>query len=198
MRARSRRMRLDHEAHRGAIALGSRTGGTVEDSVDRVLAQWRAERPDLDPSPMGVIGRVSRAARLLERPLRETFAAHDLQAGEFDILATLRRSGPPYQLTPGRLVGTTMVTSGAITNRLDHLVAKGLVTRETDPDHRRSVLITLTDRGRAVVDEAVVDHLATEEQLLSGLSAEQRAQLADLLRVLLLHLGDGAEEAGAT
>jgi DNA-binding MarR family transcriptional regulator len=166
----------------------------MEDAVDRVLAQWRTERPDLDPSPMGVIGRISRAARLLERHLGETFAAHDLQAGEFDILATLRRSGPPYQLTPGRLVGSTMVTSGAITNRLDHLVAKELVTRETDPSHRRRVLITLTARGREVVDQAVQEHLAREEELLADLDAASRERLGDLLRSLLVGLGDVPED----
>lgn len=168
----------------------------VEDGVDRVLAQWHAERPELDVSPMGVIGRISRASLLLGRELSEQFARHQLHRGEFDILATLLRSGPPYQLTPGALVGSTMVTSGAITNRLDRLVAKGLVTRETDPTNRRSVLITLTDRGHTVVDAALLGHVERETELLAHLSDDERAQLADLLRRLLVGLGDTPGDGG--
>lgn len=160
------------------------------DAVDRVLAQWRTERPDLDPAPMGVVGRISRASRLLERGLAEEFAAHGLQPGEFDLLATLRRSGPPHRLTPGQLVGSAMVTSGAITNRLDRLVAKDLVTRATDPNNRRSVLITLTPAGLRLVDEVVVHHLARERRLLAPLDDADQRQLADLLRRLLEGLGD--------
>lgn len=162
----------------------------MEDNVDRLLEQWRTERPDIDPAPMGVVGRISRASRLLERELREHFAAHDLQPYEFDILATLRRAGSPYRLTPGALIETSMVTSGAITNRIDRLAAKGLLTRETDPDNRRSVLITLTDRGRELVDEVVASHVANELRLLEPLSPREQEQLAELLRKLLLGLGD--------
>lgn len=165
----------------------------MADHVDRVLEQWRAERPDLDVAPMGVVGRISRAARSLEREIRGAFDLHGLQPGEFDILATLRRSGAPYQLTPGGLVATSMVTSGAITNRVDRLEAKGLVTRETDPTNRRSVLITLTDRGRSLVDEVVVDHLANERRLLAPLTEREQDQLAALLRKLLTGLGDAPD-----
>jgi DNA-binding MarR family transcriptional regulator len=163
----------------------------VPDAVDRVLEQWRTVRPDLDPAPMAVFGRLSRAAHLLDKELSANFACHGLQRGEFDILATLRRSGPPYRLTPGDLGANTMVTSGAITHRVDRLVAKGLVSRETDPDNRRSVLITLTGAGRALVDETVVTHLALEERLLAPLGAADRDRLAALLRALLAGLGDG-------
>ncbi|WP_052668781.1 MarR family winged helix-turn-helix transcriptional regulator [Nitriliruptor alkaliphilus] len=166
------------------------------DAVDRIVAQWRTERPDIDPSPMDVVGRISRAARLLGEGLDEVFAEHGLQRGEFDILATLRRAGAPYRLTPGGLVGSTMVTSGAITNRVDRLVAKGLVSRETDPNNRRSVLITLTEQGRELVDAAVEDHVVNEQRLLAPLDASERGQLADLLRRLLVGLGDVPDEPG--
>lgn len=160
------------------------------DNVDRVLEQWRAERPDLDASPMGIVGRIQRASRLLERGLSEHFARHELQLWEFDILATLRRSGPPYRLTAGALSDSSMVTSGAITNRIDRLVAKSLVTRETDPGNRRSVVITLTERGWTLIDKVLTYHVANEENLLLSLSADEQQQLAALLRTLLIGLGD--------
>jgi DNA-binding MarR family transcriptional regulator len=162
----------------------------VKDRVDRYLEQWRAVRPDLDAAPMGVVGRLSRASQLLDRELRSFFTANELQPGEFDILATLRRSGEPYRLTPGALVGTAMVTSGAITNRLDHLVAKGYVTRETDPANRRSVLITLTEAGREKVDSVVAGHLENERRLLDALTPAEQDRLAGLLRKLLVGRGD--------
>ncbi|MGX2993682.1 MarR family winged helix-turn-helix transcriptional regulator [Streptomyces sp. JNUCC 64] len=160
------------------------------DNVDRVLAQWRAERPDLDAAPMGVIGRIQRASRLLERVLSDQFATHGLQLGEFDILATLLRSGPPYRLTAGALSEASMITSGAMTNRLNRLVAKELVTRETDPDNRRSLLVTLTPEGHRLAGTALTGHLATEEELLDHLDGEERELLAGLLRKLLTGLGD--------
>jgi DNA-binding MarR family transcriptional regulator len=154
------------------------------DAVDVILEQWRAERPDLDPGPMGVFGRLSRASRQLDRRLQENFARFDLQHWEFDVLATLRRSGAPYRLTAGGLVASSMVTSGAITNRIDRLVARGLVDRQVDPANRRSVLVTLTAAGLALVDEAVTAHVRHEESLLAGLSADDRTQLIGLLRTL--------------
>lgn len=162
----------------------------MDDNVDRRLEQWRAERPDLDPSPMGVVARIQRACRLIDRELRDHFATHDLQLWEFDVLATLRRSGPPYRLTAGALVEASMVTSGAITNRIDRLLARGWVIRETDPANRRSVLITLTGSGRELVDEVVVSHLDLETKLLATLSAGDQDRLAALLRKLLIGLGD--------
>jgi DNA-binding MarR family transcriptional regulator len=162
----------------------------TDDKVDHYLEQWRTERPDLDPAPMGVLGRLSRASQLLDRELRMFFADHGLHPGEFDILATLRRAGAPYRLSAGALTDAAMVTSGAITNRIDRLVAKGYVGRETDPQNRRSVLITLTDEGRALVDAVVGAHLENERRLLAPLTAGQQDQLATLLRRLLVGLGD--------
>ncbi|MGW5053753.1 MarR family winged helix-turn-helix transcriptional regulator [Actinokineospora sp. NPDC004072] len=160
------------------------------DHVDRVLRQWAAERPDLAAEPMGVVGRIQRASRLLERGLTENFARHGLQLWEFDILGTLRRSGPPYRLTAGALSASSMVTSGAITNRIDRLVARGLVTRETDPDNRRTVVITLTESGWTAVENVLDAHVAHEDEALSCLTADERRQLAALLRTLLIGLGD--------
>lgn len=162
----------------------------MKDNVDWRIAQWRSERPDIDPTPMGVVARIQRASRLLERGLSENFAAHDLQLWEFDVLGTLRRSGAPYQLTAGQLLESAMVTSGAITNRIDRLVARGLVTREVDPSSRRRVLITLTERGLALIDPVVDDHVAFEEKLLQKLTGPERDQLSVLLRKLLTSLGD--------
>jgi DNA-binding MarR family transcriptional regulator len=164
----------------------------MRDRVDEVLSQWAAERPDLDASPMGVVGRLSRAARLVERGVNEVLEQHGLAPGEFDLLATLRRTGAPFQLTPGALVASSMVTSGAVTARLDRLVDKGLVTREVDPENRRSVIVTLTRPGRRLVDRVVELHVANEDRLLAPLSARDRERLAGLLRTLLVGLGDTA------
>lgn len=166
------------------------------DHVDRVLQQWQAERPDLDASPMGIVGRIQRASRLLQRGLGENFARSGLEQWEFDVLATLRRSGPPYQLTAGALSRSSMVTSGAITNRVDRLADRGLLTREIDPDNRRSVVITLTESGWELVERVLVDHLAYEEQLLASLSPRQRQQLEGLLRTLLIGLDDAPPAGG--
>lgn len=160
------------------------------DRVTDFLEQWRRERPDLDTSPMGVVGRLSRAEQLVSRELRSYFATHDLEPGEFDVLATLRRSGPPYTLTPGGLASSSMVTAAAVTNRLNRLERKGLVRRETDPDNRRTVLVTLTDEGRTLVDRVVAGHLDNEQRLLAPLSEKERAQLARLLARLLEGHGD--------
>jgi DNA-binding MarR family transcriptional regulator len=160
------------------------------DHVDDILAQWRRERPDLDPAPMGVIGRISRAARRLDRALDTTFSAFELNGGEFDVLATLRRSGPPYRLTPTRLFTDLMLSSGAMTNRLDRLERAGLIARTPDPSDRRGTLVGLTPRGLELVDAAVTAHLANEERLLDGLSSAEREQLAGLLRKLLRSLAE--------
>jgi DNA-binding MarR family transcriptional regulator len=162
----------------------------ADDGVDAILRQWALVRPDLDASPMGVVGRVSRAARFLERELTPVFAAHGLQPGEFDILATLRRVSAPEGMGAGSLASSAMVTSGAITNRIDRLVAKHLVTREVDPANRRAVRIALTPSGRRLVDTVVVEHAANEKRLLSVLDDDQQRQLAALLRQLLVGMGD--------
>ena len=161
----------------------------MEDALDLILEQWARERPDLDCSPMGVIGRVSQLHREVYLAQRATFARHGLDAPSFDVLAALRRAGAPYQLTPTALMRTGLVTSGAITQRLDRLEQKGLITRERSEADGRAVVVTLTDAGWKALEEALPDHLDTERRLLAGLSAPERDQLADLLRRLLVSLG---------
>ncbi|SNR79665.1 MarR family winged helix-turn-helix transcriptional regulator [Actinomadura mexicana] len=162
----------------------------MADAVDAILAQWGRERPDLDVSAMGVVGRISRAQSLLGRELKEFFAARGLESWEFDVLATLRRHGAPYELTAGALLRAAMVTSGAITNRIDRMEAKGLVERVRDTGDRRSVRIRLAPRGLEIVDELVGLHVANEERLLAALSPAERGRLAAALRTLLESLGD--------
>ncbi|MEU2258384.1 MarR family transcriptional regulator [Nocardia xishanensis] len=162
----------------------------MTDHVDRVLAQWQDQRPDLDVSPMAVLGRLSRLSLLVGAELRKTFAAHGLDAASFDVLATLRRTDPPHRLTPTELTRSAMVTSGAITQRLDRLEERGLVTRSPDDRDGRGVQVTLTDAGRKLVDAALPDHVSTEHRLLEPLSATQRQRLAATLRILLESLGD--------
>ncbi|MBV9379458.1 MAG: MarR family transcriptional regulator [Streptosporangiaceae bacterium] len=160
-------------------------GTPLRDEVDGLVAAWQAQRPDLDVTPLHVLSRVSRLAKHLDIARRSAFAAHGLQAWEFDVLSALRRHGPPFQLTPGALLRATLVTSGTMTNRIDRLAEAGLVRREPDPRDRRGVLVTLTGKGRASVDAALSDLLRSEHALLAGLDAGQRQRLADLLRALL-------------
>jgi len=162
----------------------------VADHVDRVLEQWGAQRPDLDVSPMAVIGRLSRLSRLISTELRRTFSAHGLDPASFDVLATLRRSGPQHRLTPTELMRAAMVTSGAITQRLDHLQARGLVTRTPSQSDGRGIDVALTDDGRALIDQALPDHLDTENRVLAALTTTERDAFADTLRSLLESLGD--------
>ena len=158
------------------------------DGVDAILDQWRRERPDLDTSPIGVIGRISRLSREIERRLEPVYAASGLEPGWYDVLATLRRAGPPYRLRPTDFAATLMLTSSGTTKRLDRLEAAGYITREPDPSDRRGVLIALTPQGSSVVDKASVNHMANERHILSGLTAAEQRQLADLLRKLNLTL----------
>ncbi|MEW2166603.1 MarR family transcriptional regulator [Streptomyces sp. NPDC007084] len=160
------------------------------DAVDDFLAHWAEVRPDLDVSPMGPVGRLSRSSRLVERGIKDYFASVGMEPWEFDVLATLRRIGPPYTLTPKDLVATTMVGSPAVTNRVDRLVARNFVTRQTDPENRRRLLISLTAEGLALVDNVVEGHVARERELLSGLSEKELEQFNGLLRKLLLSLDD--------
>src|SRR5215475_193823 len=163
--------------------MGQRADET--DEVDELVAQWQAQRPDLEVGPMHVLSRVSRLARHLDIARRSAFASHDLESWEFDVLSALRRAGPPFQLTPGALLRATLVTSGTMTNRIDRLAAAGLVRREPDPRDRRGVLVTLSEQGRDAVDAALTDLLDREQGLLAGLDRSQRATLAALLRALL-------------
>lgn len=168
----------------------------MPDKVDAILQQWARERPDLDVSSMALLGRLARVRRITAGAMFDNYRKHGLKDGEFDLLATLRRSGTPYALTPGQLVETSMVTSGAITNRLDRLEARGLVTRETDPANRRSVIVTLTDEGKRVIDAAVTDHVAVQHALLAPLSDRDRQQLTRLLTRWLADLGDLEQSSG--
>jgi DNA-binding MarR family transcriptional regulator len=151
------------------------------DHVGRIIAQWAVHRPDLDVSPMGLIGRLHRLAARLNEELRPVFAAAGLGDGDFDVLAALRRHGPPHELTPGELGATTMVTSGAITKRIDRLERAGLVTRTVSAADARSRRVGLTAEGRRLVDDLVERHVANEHRLVAGLSAAEREQLAGLL-----------------
>src|SRR5215218_1038987 len=161
---------------------------TERDGVDAIVAQWRTERPDLDPSPIGIVGRVSRLARELEARLEPVYQAHGLESGWHDVLATLRRSGPDHRLRPTDLTDATMLTSSGTTKRLDKLEQAGLIRRERDPDDRRGTLIALTEAGRALIDSVTAAHLANERRLLAALDATEQRELADLLRKLQLGL----------
>jgi DNA-binding MarR family transcriptional regulator len=162
------------------------------DHVHTVLEQWRREMPVLDRSPMGVVGRISRLAQLLQQELERVFERHGLNGGEFDVLAALRRAGPPYRLTPTELSNALIVSSGGMTKRLTALEGRRLIRREPDPRDGRSTQVTLTSAGKRLVETVVPEHVANETSLLSGLTARQRAELAKLLEALALSLGDEA------
>lgn len=157
------------------------------DPVDTILEQWRRERPDLDASPMGVIGRLSRLAQHLDNAIQDELAPLGVTPGEFDVLATLRRAGEPYQLNPTTLYQALMLSSGAMTNRLDRLEQAGYVKRLPDPQDRRGTLVQLTEEGMQFIDHAVQVHLQNEQRLIAALSVEQREQLKDILRQWMLH-----------
>lgn len=164
----------------------------VRDEVDGLVAAWRRERPDLDVGPMEVLSRVTRLAHYLDRQRRTAFSRHQLESWEFDVLAALRRSGEPYQLSPGQLLRETMVTSGTMTNRVDRLAARGLVTRTNRPEDRRGVLVRLTVAGKEAVDAAITDLMEAEQAILSSLPAAGRSQLAESLRQLVAPYDSGA------
>ncbi|MFD3510441.1 MarR family winged helix-turn-helix transcriptional regulator [Nocardia sp. NPDC058666] len=162
----------------------------MRDAVDLITEHWHQARPDVDVSPMAIIGRINRISRILEQELKAFFAGHGLERWEFDVLATLRRSGGDTGLTAGALNRAAMITSGAITNRIDRLAAKDLVRRVPSPDDRRSIFVQLTDEGRELVDRLLPLHVANEQRLLSTLGARDREQLAELLRTLAVALDD--------
>ncbi len=149
----------------------------MADHSDAVVAQWREQRPDLDPSPMATFTRLWRAARLVEERQAAVFGAHGLEAGWFDVLATLRRAGAPHRLSAGTLARGLVMSTGGMTKRLDKLEAAGLVARSPDPDDRRGVLVSLTEHGLAVVDRAGEDHLDNEARLLEPLTDRERRAL---------------------
>jgi DNA-binding MarR family transcriptional regulator len=156
------------------------------DEIDRLVAEWNRVRPDLDSSPAQTLTRITRLALLQAVSFAPVFARYGLTWGEYLVLAALRRSGPPFRMTPTRLFSSLLLSSGAMTNRLDRLEEMELVRRLPDPSDRRGRLVELTPTARRLVDKAVVDHLANEEQLIALLSRSERARLAELLRKLLL------------
>jgi DNA-binding MarR family transcriptional regulator len=156
-----------------------------QDSVDIIIEQWRRERPDLDPEPMGIIGRLSRVAHYLDQHIERELQQFGISSGEFDVLATLRRAGKPYQLTPTALFRSLMLSSGAMTNRLDRLERADLVQRCPDPTDRRGTLVQLTKQGIVLIDRAVEAHLENEHRLLTRLSADEQEQLRKVLQHLL-------------
>lgn len=151
------------------------------DHVGRILAQWRSELPELDTAPMAVIGRVKRLSAHLNQAMERVFAAHRLNRASFDVLATLRRAGPPYALSPSALMKWTMVTSGTMTNRLDRLEDGGLITRSCNPDDGRGFSISLTPKGRKLIDQVVQEHVANQRKLVSALTDGERQALEQLL-----------------
>lgn len=154
------------------------------DAVAGIVEQWRTQRPDLDASPMLVVGRIGRLAHVMDVALRPTFAEAGLGEGDFDVLAALRRTGPPYSRTPGELRDALMVTGGAVSKQVDRLVSKRLVTRKVAPEDARGRQITLTRAGVSLVDGLLETHLANERRLLAGLTPAQESQLAAALAVL--------------
>ncbi|ACL67526.1 transcriptional regulator, MarR family [Anaeromyxobacter dehalogenans 2CP-1] len=167
---------------------GRDPGPVRRDAVDAVLEQWARERPDLDASPMGPIGRIKRCAALLERALEAGFARFGLELWEFDMLATLRRAGAPHRLSPTELFSALMVTSGTMTHRLKRLEQRGLVQRVPNQQDARSVLVQLTRKGLALIDRAVEAHVENERRLLAALPAAAVAELDARLSALLVAL----------
>jgi DNA-binding MarR family transcriptional regulator len=162
------------------------------DFVAAVRTAWAEQLPDLDTDPLAVVGRISRAARLLERTTKARLAEHGLEPWEYDVLAALRRSGPKSTLPAGTLTSSMLVTPGTMTNRIDRMVNRRLVSTGIDPDDRRSTLVTLTRSGRTLVEGAAAGLMAVEQEAISGLSAPRQQRLAHLLHELLLTLGDDA------
>jgi len=162
----------------------------MRDEVDELIEAWSRERTDLDLAPVAVFSRISRLARHLDLARREAFTAHDIESWEFDVLAALRRAGEPYELSPGRLLRETLVTSGTMTNRVDRLAGRGLVERHPDPEDRRGVLVRLTAEGKTTVDGAFTALLVAERELLADLPPSAQKDLAGLLRRLLAPFGD--------
>ncbi|WP_241157672.1 MarR family transcriptional regulator [Schaalia sp. ZJ1691] len=158
------------------------------DEVDRIVAAWTQERPDLDVAPMRILSRITRIARHLDLKRREAFATHNLEPWEFDVLSSLRRSGPPYSLTPGALMTELLVSSGTMTNRIDRLEQRSLVSRTPSPVDRRAVLVALTDDGKMLVDQALQALLEVEREILASVPDSDMTAFASLLRSVLVPL----------
>ena len=159
----------------------------MTDRAAKAAAQWEVEKPDWDTGPMVLFGRLIEASLVLTRDqLGPVYARHGINRGEFDVLATLRRSGAPYQLNPTELYETAMVTSGSMTNRIDRLESAGLVERLPNPADRRGLLVQLTQKGRLLIETALVEQMAEQKAALSPLSQAEQAQLSSLLARLIL------------
>ncbi len=158
------------------------------DHVEKILAQWQQERPDLDIAPMGVIGRIKRLHDHLSLELNVVFSSHGLNAASFDVLATLRRSGSPYALSPSALISWTMVTSGTMTNRLNRLESKGLIERRPNPKDGRGFVIALSKKGLLLIDQVVTEHVKNQHRIMSGIDIETREQLNSILAAWLVEL----------
>lgn len=155
------------------------------DAVDAIIEQWAAERPELDTPAMAVFGRIYRIAREMGDLQEKAYARFGITRGEFDVLATLRRSGPPYALSPRQLAETLMLTTGGMTGRLDKLERAGLLARTPDPHDRRGIQVTLTEQGRELVDVSVVAGLDVQRKAIEGLTSDEVDRLQELLRLLL-------------
>lgn len=161
--------------------------------MNKIRAQWAAQRPDIDTEPMALVGRIIRLSAQLTEEMGRTFARHGLNGASFDMLATLLRSGPPHALSPNQLLETMMVTSGTMTNRIDQLEKDDLVARVKNSNDKRSVLVQLTAKGRRIIDAAVTDHVETQKMLVGGMTEAERTALNGLLQTYLTALeGDKA------
>jgi len=169
--------------------------GAEDDHVDRLRRQWAKELPDLDTEPMAILGRALRLTNIVRPSIEATFAGFGLDRGEFDVIATLRRSGPPYRLTPTEMYSLLMISSGGLTHRLVRLEKAGLIRREPSPDDGRSMLVALTDAGVALAEKAFRKDMASELTFLERLSPDDREALAGLLKKLILGIENSVTEA---
>jgi len=158
------------------------------DHVEKILEQWRQERPDLDVAPMGIIGRIKRLHDRLSDELNVVFSSHGLNAASFDVLATLRRAGRPYALSPSALISWTMVTSGTMTNRLNRLESKGLIERRPNPKDGRGFVIALSKKGVELIDQVIGEHVKNQHRIMSGIDIKSRDQLNTILAAWLIEL----------
>lgn len=165
-----------------------------KDKVDTFMEQWNEELPELGTESMAVIGRLNRVAKHIEKRLGKNFSQYNLNSGEFDVLASLRRSGKDYRLKPTELYQSLMITSGAMTNRIDTLEKKELVRRTHDDSDRRTIYVQLTKKGFDLITEAVRTHTETENSILKDLSKEETVLFNDLLKKLLFSLGEEPQE----
>ena len=166
-----------------------------QDHIDKIIANWKRERPDYDLAPVEVIGRVGRVMEYIDRALEAKFEEFGISRAIFDVLATLKRNGPPYKLTQRELMRSLLRTSGSMSLRIDALERAGYVERESDENDRRSVFVSLTGEGSQLLDRIIPDHLANEATLLTGLTNADRVALASLLRKWLISL-EGNTAAG--